>query len=111
MRRRLPAFVCVLLLTAPLGGCWVIDEIDSGQKLMADHSPKAADAKAEGNPEGATAQTGSPLEAYERAQAKAGKTRTFTPGQVDEGIVACKLGGKLQFMTRENCAARGGSAD
>ena len=111
MRRRLSALVCVLLLTAPLCGCWVFDEIDSGQKWMADHSAKREDAvpqdaKAEGKP----APTGSPLAAYEKAQAEGGKTRTFTPGQVSEDIVACKLGGKTQFMKREHCAARGGQS-
>ncbi|HEY8120766.1 MAG TPA: hypothetical protein VII78_05565 [Myxococcota bacterium] len=96
MFRRILPFACVLLLTAPLTGCWVLDEIDRGQQLMEEHSPKE-DEKPEEKTVAATPQ-----------RKGSGKTRTFTPGQVSEGIVGCKLGGSTQFMTRENCAARGG---
>jgi hypothetical protein len=75
----------------------VLDEIDRGQQLMEEHSPQEAEQAEEEKKVAATPQ-----------RKGSGKTRTFTPGQVSEGIVACKLGGSTQFMTRENCAARGG---
>jgi hypothetical protein len=110
MPGRFLALACLLLLAPPLSGCWVIDEIDSGSKWMDDHSPKGA--KAETDEADAEAAVNSKksisLDAYFTDQDKKGATKTFTPGQVSEGIVACKLGGSTQFMTRDACAARGG---
>jgi len=114
MRRRALILTCIVLLSAPLSGCWVIDELDNGKKLMDDHSPKQpeemqADAK---NPGAAASAPGGKdaVDTYFRGEEEDGTTRTFAPGSVSEGIVACKLGGGVQFMTRENCAARGGQA-
>jgi hypothetical protein len=110
MQRRALAIACLLWLAASLGGCWVIDEIDKGQKFLDEHSPKAAKEKTETEEKAAAGAAKNPhaVDAYFAAEAKQGTTKTFTPGQVSEGIVACKLGRKTEFMTRENCAARGG---
>jgi hypothetical protein len=110
MQRRLLALACLLALAGPLSGCWVIDELDKGQKFMDQHSPKAKQ-KAEETGKAAavaTAKNRNAVDAYFATEAKNGTTKTFAPGQVSEGIVACKLGHKTEFMTRENCAARGG---
>jgi hypothetical protein len=107
------ALACLLLLAAPLSGCWVIDEIDSGKKWMDEHSEKGAKERAAAKAEGdapAQGQKAGGLDAYIRAQEEKGKTKTFTPGQVSESIVACKLGGSTLFMTRDACAARGGKS-
>jgi hypothetical protein len=101
----------LLLLAAPLSGCWVIDEIDRGSKWMDDHKDRKGEKEAAAAAEADTAAQGTKaggLDAYIRAQEAKGATKTFTPGQVSEGIVACKLGRSTQFMTREACAARGG---
>jgi hypothetical protein len=113
MRRAL-ALACIVLLSAPLGGCWVIDELDSGKKLMDDHSAKKPEEK-EVEAKKATAAAPAPggkdaIDTYFRGEEEDGTTKTFAPGGVSDGIVACKLGGSTQFMTRENCAARGGHA-
>jgi hypothetical protein len=108
MSRRLRHLACTLMLAVPLGGCWVIDEIDKGQEVLDRHSGKKAEEKEEAKP--ATAPQNRTLDAYFTEQERQGKTKTFTPGQVSEGIVSCKLGGSVQFMTRESCAARGGHA-
>ena len=106
MSRKVPLGLALLLASAALSGCWVIDEIDSGSKWMEDHSANAKDKKAEaGAKPGATPGR---LEQYIQQQEASGKTKTFTPGQLNESIVACKLGSSTQFMTPENCAARGG---
>jgi len=113
MSRRLRWIACVLALSAPLSGCWVIDEIDRGSKWMDDHSEKGAKERAAAKAEAdapAQGQKAGGLDAYIRAQDEKGKTKTFTPGQVSEGIVACKLGGSTLFMTRDACAARGGQS-
>jgi hypothetical protein len=112
MSRRLRWIACVLALTAPLSGCFVIDELDRGSKWMDDHKDKGGkQAKEESDAEpAAEGKKAGGLDAYIRAQEEKGKTKTFTPGQVSEGIVACKLGGSTLFMTRDACAARGGQS-
>jgi hypothetical protein len=112
MRRRLLAFAATALLAPPLSGCFVIDEIDKGQKFLDDHSPKAKK-KVETDDEKAAPVAGKKgaIDAYFRAEEEDGTTKSFAPGEVSEGIVACKLAGSTQFMKRENCSARGGRAD
>jgi len=111
MPGRFLALACLLLFAAPLSGCWVVDEIDRGSKWMDDHKDKKGKTEPDAGAEAETAARGTKaggLDAYIRAQEEKGATKTFTPGQVSEGIVSCKLGGSTQFMTREACAARGG---
>lgn len=114
MQRRLLALLCVLALSAPLAGCWVIDEIDKGSDLLDKHSNKAAKAKRDAD----AAEDGEPVRLgkknavaeYFANEEKDGTTKTFAPGTVSKDIVACKLGGSVQFMKVEQCAARGGRA-
>jgi hypothetical protein len=112
VRRRLLALACVASLALPLAGCFVLDEIDKGSKVMDDHSAGAGKRKKEE----ADAQVAAPVgkkgavDAYFRAEEEDGTTKSFAPGEVSEGIVSCKLGGSTQFMKREDCAARGGQA-
>ncbi|HEU4428198.1 MAG TPA: hypothetical protein VFT98_05560 [Myxococcota bacterium] len=114
MIRRVLPLVFLVILSAPLAGCWVLDELDSGKKIMDAHSAKSpgekeADAKKPGA--AASAPGGKDaVDTYFRGEEEDGTTKTFAPGSMSEGIVACKLGGSTQFMTRENCAARGGQA-
>lgn len=110
MTRR-TALASLLAAVLLLPGCFVIDELDHGSDILDKHSSKAADAKKAKEEEAAqsavTAKKGA-VDAYFQQENEDGTTRTFAPGQMSEGIVACKLGGQTQFMTRENCAARGG---
>jgi hypothetical protein len=107
MSRRRFAIAALLALSASLSGCWVIEEIDKGQKWMDDHSDKSKKKPEEAAPATAVAKPGA-LDAYFRQQDEEGTTKSFTPGQMSEGIVACKLGRSTQFMKKEDCAARGG---
>jgi len=114
MTRRVIALACILLLAAPLGGCFVLEELDSGRKLMDEHTPKTAEEK-EAEAKKGSAPAAAPggkdaVDTYFRGEEEDGTTKTFAPGSMSEGIVACKIGGSTQFMTRENCAARGGLA-
>lgn len=107
MSRRLLAIALCLGFAASLSGCWVIDEIDKGKKLMDDHSPKAKKEEKAAAPAKVAAQNGA-LDNYFNQEAQKGTTKTFSPGQMSEGIVACKVGGATEFTTKENCAAKGG---
>jgi hypothetical protein len=111
MRRNLVALACAVLLAAPLSGCFVLDEIDKGDKFLEEHSPpkKGAEEKKDEKAAPVAGKKGA-IDAYFRAEEEEGTTKSFAPGEVSEGIVACKLGGATQFMKREDCAARGGQA-
>jgi hypothetical protein len=113
MTRRLIAVACASGLSAMLSGCWVIEELDRGSELMDQHSPNAnAKKKAEAAAAVAQPTVAAQQDAvarYFRDEEAAGTTKTFTPGSVSEGIVACKLGGSTQFMKKEDCGVRGGS--
>ncbi len=109
MARRALAFACALMLAAPLAGCFVIDELDKGSKIMDQHG--GGKAKAAQEPAASTAAPvgkKDAIDAYFKKEEEEGTTKTFSPGTVDESIVACKLAGSVQFMKREQCAARGG---
>jgi hypothetical protein len=103
------ALLLALLLIAP--GCFVLDELDAGRKIMEQHSPKTA----------------------EEREARSKKVSSSTGGnQDDEGLVArvqgwlaqrkadaerakpsvhpdgCGIGGSMQFLRKFDCQLRGG---
>jgi hypothetical protein len=112
MLRRLLALACVAALALPLAGCFVLDEIDKGSKIMDDHSAGAGKRKKEAAESEVAAPVGKKdaVDAYFRAEEEDGTTKSFAPGEESEGIGTCRLGGQEQFMKREECAARGGQA-
>ena len=93
---------------------WVIDELDKGSKLLDDHysthSKKKDGPETKEDSSLATSAKKGAVNAYFKGEEEDGTIKTFTPGSVSEGIVSCKLAGSLQFMKREQCAARGGRA-
>lgn len=113
MRRLRLAHGLLLLSLLASSGCWVLNELDSGSKLLDKHSGKnkakaktAEEESAEGAP--AVAAKKDAIDAYFRQEEEEGTAKSFAPGQVSEGIVTCHIGKSVQFMTHENCAARGG---
>ena len=110
MQRRLLRIACALLLLAPLAGCWVFSELKSGQEKMEKYSAKHDDPKEEDQKAPAVAGKKGALDAYFKGEEEDGTTQTFSPGSVSKDIVGCKLGGSVQFMKKEDCAARGGHA-
>lgn len=93
---RLRALALVLLL-APLGGCFVFDEIDNSKKMMS----KQPEAKAQAGAAGTAAAAEKPPNWWEKAS-------SLTPGEGDASIVGCRLEGRLQFMREADCLTRGG---
>jgi hypothetical protein len=100
-----------LALTALLGlGCFVLDELDSAEKLL--DSPGFSDNQQKKKP----ASPEPPPAAPEKAQADRPsvgewwkKTRSLTSGEVSAEFVKCELRGATQFMRRPDCLARGGT--
>lgn len=108
MPRRFLATLCAVALALPLAGCFVLDELDQGSKIMDEHS-KGAKKKDEEAAAPVAGKKGA-IDAYFREEEEDGTTKSFAPGEVSEGIVSCTIGGSTQFMTRQDCAARGGRA-
>ena len=94
----------VAVLAAALSGCWVLDELDAGNKKMDTYSHRKpeSDAAEEAAP---PAHKGPRAADYFASQKNA---RTFTPGSSHSGIVTCKLKSGTQFMKQEECVNRGG---
>ena len=94
------------LLAASLSGCWVLDELDAGNKKMEMYGhtkPKDEDAAEAAAP---SAHKGPRAADYFASQKNA---RTLTPGSAPSGIVSCKLKSGTQFMKQEECINRGGA--
>jgi hypothetical protein len=92
------------LLAASLSGCWVLDELDEGNKKIEMYTSKGMAVEAE-EPE--------PLPAGKRQRigeyfANQKNARTLTPGQLSSDIVSCKLASGTQFMKQTECISRGG---
>lgn len=107
MRIRVRLFAVAAFALA-LTGCWVLDELDEGNKKMdlymkkkpGQEEPPAAPLAS--LPSGKRQRIGD----YFAGQKN---PKTFTPGSVSGDIVSCKLGGTTQFMKQSECINRGGS--
>jgi hypothetical protein len=98
----------VILASSLCWGCFVLDEIDAGQKEMDRYDGKgAAKESSEAPAAGAKAETESP-------QARMRKwwdgARTFSPRADDakSDVVSCKLAGTVRFMSQGDCQNSGG---
>lgn len=111
--------VIALALLGLASGCFVADELDSGQAIMDKNSPRGARAKAEaeaprkagakdGDASGSIAETGrEALASVEGWWNDLGKPE---PDPNDE-IVRCRVAGTIQYTLESNCRSRGGSPE
>jgi len=94
--------VALLLACLLSSGCFVLDELDSGKKIMDQNSAKPAAAPApKAGPTPQKAGAGS------AANAKALSGRPDD----DDGrnpVVACHVGSSTRFMHRQDCLSQGG---
>jgi hypothetical protein len=95
----------VAFLAAALSGCWVLDELDKGNKKMDSYITKKPESEAAAERAAPAARKGPRVGEYFASQKNA---RTLTPGSVSSGIVSCKLKSGTQFMKQEECFNRGG---
>lgn len=102
--------IIALCLVASLGlGCFVFNELDSGSKEMdryaghdkTHHAAPAPPTATQANPQAAS---NSPASDWWR------KAHTLSSEKVDPDIVPCRLHGQVQFMRKNDCAMRGGTA-
>ena len=94
------------LLAASLSGCWVLDELEEGNKKIDMYTSHGmALEEAEEEPEPLPAGKRQRIGEYFASQKNA---RTLTPGQLSSDIVSCQLSGGTQFMKQAECISRGG---
>jgi hypothetical protein len=104
MRPAAASRLAVLLVAAALPGCFV-NEID---KSMENYTGKSA------RPAPPAAAPAAPAPAGANAQAQpAGPSwwetaKTLGSEPMDESIAGCQLAGRLEYMLRDDCLARGG---
>jgi len=105
----------VALLASLCQGCFVFDEIDKGQALMDQHSPRAREKKAQEEKAKADAsatrasakQEEGTLEGLRKCWEK---KREPAPPQRDPSDVPvrCQIGGSMHFTRKSDCTLRGG---
>jgi hypothetical protein len=107
------ALLLALLLIAP--GCFVLDELDAGRKIMEQHSPKTAEER-EARSKKVSSSTGGNqddegLVARVQgwlAQRKADAERAKPSVHPDDVPVRCEIRGSMQFLRKFDCQLRGG---
>ena len=106
----------VTLLASLCQGCFVLEEIDKGQQIMEQHSPRAREKRAQEEEE-ATASRSRPGAQEEEGTLEAlqkwwKKKREPAPPQrdPDDVVVNCLIGGRTQFTRKSDCTLRGGRA-
>jgi hypothetical protein len=106
MLRLLP----VLLLACLCCGCFVFDELEAGEKMMEQNSPKkpGAEAAAATAAAGDAEKPGPPTgQAWWSGARSLNAPAEAKPGDPD-APVRCKLGGGTRFMRRGDCLSQGG---
>jgi hypothetical protein len=110
MRRTL----IVALLAGLCHGCFVLEEIDKGQQLMEQHSPRARELKAQQEQAEAPPRTSAKQEAgtLEKLKQWWKKKREPAPPERDPSdvVVRCQIGGTTLFTRKSDCMLRGGEA-
>ena len=108
MSRGMKFHLASLVLLVGLGsGCFVFEEMDAARKLQTAPGKKAK-AEPEAKPNGTA--TGKKQSAKAQLEQWWESARSINTGEVDESMVSCTLRGATQFMRRDECLARGGSA-
>lgn len=115
MRRPLSiAAVAILALAStPLAGCFVLDELEAGEKIMDQHSPvdapsKKAKADAAGKSEGEESEPAGQAWWSQARSLNTGPAAEDADGDDPAAVVRCELGGSTRFMRRGDCLSQGG---
>ena len=110
---RSAALLLALLLLTP--GCFVLDELDDGRKIMEQHTPKTAQEREAGQKKVTSSTSGKQdekgLVAQVQgwlAQRKADAERAKPSVHPEDVPVRCEIGGSMQFLRKFDCQLRGG---
>jgi hypothetical protein len=97
------------------GGCFVLDEIDSGVAIMDSHTPDSQKAAAKAATVGTAENSdGTPKNARERLNEYYAKQRAKAPASAptaasEDKVGQCRIRGTTYFTRRSDCQLRGGS--
>jgi hypothetical protein len=91
-------------------GCFVLDEIDAGQKEMDRYTAKSSKPSDAKTTDGKAKSGGEQPTPMERAKQWWSSARTFSPREDDatSDVVQCKVDGKIRFMSKSDCSNSGG---
>ena len=100
--------MAIALLGGANLGCFVLDELDAGDKEMDRYSKNRKKVEeTERTPEEEPGERD--LGIYQDKLSESwGQTKSLSPGELDESIVRCNVAGKAQFMSKDECMSRGG---
>jgi len=105
----------VALLASLCQACFVLDELDKGQQLMNQHSPRAREEAAQREEADAaprTARAGAKQEegTLEGLKKWWQKKREPAPAKrdPDDDVVSCRIAGTTHFTRKSDCMLRGG---
>jgi hypothetical protein len=110
---RLFATTCLLALAL---GCGVLEELDKGSAEMDKHSPgaralsekKAKEAAEKQAKKGESKAGGVTAQARDAASKWWSNAKSLAPDETNSDVVRCVLNGSDQYMSRNDCAMRGG---
>jgi hypothetical protein len=97
----------VILASCLCWGCFVLDEIDAGQKEMNRYDGKGRTKESSEAPAQGKAETLSPKD---RMRQWWNSARTLSPRADDakSDVVSCKIAGTVRFMSQGDCQNSGG---
>jgi hypothetical protein len=109
MRRFLLASLILCLSTS--SGCMVLDEMDAAAaKMPTSKKEKLAKKKSrEAGRQQATAGATAENPIVEQTKEWWKRASSLAPTELEASIVSCRLSGGTQFMSRDDCLARGGT--
>ena len=92
-----------------LCGCFVLDELDAGEKIMDSHSPtRSAEAEAPAAPAADGEAAGPPTgQAWWSKSRSLGERVEAEPGD-PKAPIRCRIAGGTRFMRRGDCLSQGG---
>lgn len=112
LRTRLVRALAVGLVASLAAGCFVGDEIDKAAALTSGPGPAKKDpaaAPADAKPKQIASAAPKPDAGGPPAKSWWETARSLTSEESVSDIVGCAVSGRTEFMTRDDCLARGGT--
>ncbi len=111
LMRRFRSFIyltCLLTLASP--GCTVIEEIDAAQAKMPANAKKKSESQ-ETETDRVSALAAKKDAFVLKSEQWWDRATSLAPAGLDSGIAQCRLRGSTQYMSKDDCRARGGTVE
>lgn len=100
--------VPLILLCFALSGCFVLDELESGQEIMEKNSPKDAKKAETAAEDENKPPSGSQWWSSAKTIERRADDENADPGDPKK-LVSCRVSGATRFMRRGDCLSQGGT--